>query len=232
VGNSDLRDGAETDMRRRGGFTLIELLTVIAIIAILAAILFPVFAKARAKAQQASCLSNHKQLATAALMYATDYDNHLMCCWDNVNGNGQLGGWVYYTSFPNGQAGDFNPAGGSLYAYTKNSQIYVCPDDDCDQGCSYAINALVESNVGIEGFHVGMALTRITAPACTFLFLEEGSGPTGSTDDAYLLPPGNIASDRHLGGSNACFCDGHAKWLRQEEFIYPNPAGAYRYESH
>ena len=60
-------------MHRRG-FTLIELLVVIAIIAILAAILFPVFAKAREKARQASCSSNLKQIALAALQYATDYD--------------------------------------------------------------------------------------------------------------------------------------------------------------
>jgi len=62
---------------RRTGFTLIELLVVIAIIAILAAILFPVFAQARAKARQASCLSNSKQLGLALYLYAQDYDETL-----------------------------------------------------------------------------------------------------------------------------------------------------------
>src|SRR2546425_2646692 len=66
-------DGKEFAMRRRA-FTLIELLVVIAIIAILAAILFPVFAQAREKARQATCVSNLKQLGTAAMMYAQDYD--------------------------------------------------------------------------------------------------------------------------------------------------------------
>ena len=67
---------------RRKGFTLIELLVVIAIIAILAAILFPVFAKAREKARQTSCLSNTKQLCLAALQYAQDFDEclRLHCC--------------------------------------------------------------------------------------------------------------------------------------------------------
>nr|MBP8953256.1 prepilin-type N-terminal cleavage/methylation domain-containing protein [Armatimonadota bacterium] len=61
-------------MRRTSGFTLIELLVVIAIIAILAAILFPVFARAREKARQASCQSNIKQIMLACIMYKTDYD--------------------------------------------------------------------------------------------------------------------------------------------------------------
>jgi prepilin-type N-terminal cleavage/methylation domain-containing protein len=67
--------------RKCGAFTLIELLVVIAIIAILAAILFPVFAQAREKARQTSCLSNLKQIGTAALMYAQDYDERAPRNW-------------------------------------------------------------------------------------------------------------------------------------------------------
>jgi len=71
-------------MRKAHGFTLIELLVVIAIIAILAAILFPVFARARAKAQQNNCLSNIKQLALGTLMYVSDYDDRFPFAWSTV----------------------------------------------------------------------------------------------------------------------------------------------------
>src|ERR1700733_12377722 len=98
-------------MNRKGAgqraFTLIELLVVIAIIAILAAILFPVFAQAREKARQTSCLSNEKQLALAAVQYTQDYDE----MWPIASTGGQYG-WA-----------------GKLYAYVKSVQVFQCPDD-------------------------------------------------------------------------------------------------------
>jgi len=92
-------------MSRKHGFTLIELLVVIAIIAILAAILFPVFARAREKARQTSCLNNLKQLGLAALQYAQDYDERMV---------------IY--RYPNPY---FWPH--KLYDYGKNWQVYYCP---------------------------------------------------------------------------------------------------------
>ncbi len=80
--------------RTQGAFTLIELLVVIAIIAILAAILFPVFAQAREKARSISCLSNGKQIGTAQMMYSQDYDEEIVP-WYQRN---------YPTGFPNQQA--------------------------------------------------------------------------------------------------------------------------------
>src|SRR5947207_11561477 len=118
--------------RRASAFTLIELLVVIAIIAILAAILFPVFAQAREQARATSCLSNTKQIALGELMYSQDYDEIVMP-WEIVNRNAypiadQLGG-VWTTI---------------IQPYVKNNQILFCPSfneaatakamnqDDCD----------------------------------------------------------------------------------------------------
>jgi prepilin-type N-terminal cleavage/methylation domain-containing protein/prepilin-type processing-associated H-X9-DG protein len=110
--------------RKQTGFTLIELLVVIAIIAILAAILFPVFAQARAKARQAACLSNMKQIGIASMMYTQDYDESLVPAWI---GNA---GW-----------GDGHPGDQRwqdlLWTYSKNDQIFNCPEDSQLGGSPY-----------------------------------------------------------------------------------------------
>lgn len=103
--------------RRNAAFTLIELLVVIAIIAILAAILFPVFAQAREKARQTACLSNTRQLAQALAMFAQDHDEMLPKAFYNDVVNGTTGmpwntGWD-----------------GAIYPYVKNAQVFACPSD-------------------------------------------------------------------------------------------------------
>jgi prepilin-type N-terminal cleavage/methylation domain-containing protein/prepilin-type processing-associated H-X9-DG protein len=105
---------------RRTGFTLIELLVVIAIIAILAAILFPVFAQAREKARATSCISNEKQMLTAALMYQQDYDQ----VWHRIKTGLAVGN--------SNNPGDPDQVFGSenmLYPYIKNYQLMKCPSD-------------------------------------------------------------------------------------------------------
>jgi len=107
-------------MRKAHGFTLIELLVVIAIIAILAAILFPVFAQAREKARQTSCLSNMKQLMTSAMMYVQDYDEkfHRIKCG--------------VATFNSNNPGDPDQMWGSenaLEPYIKNGGLWKCPSD-------------------------------------------------------------------------------------------------------
>src|SRR5512139_3299716 len=109
-GSSAQQRGAHS----RRGFTLIELLVVIAIIAILAAILFPVFAQAREKARSASCQSNLKQICLSGQMYMNDYDEMMHWFYNysvaRDTGYGQRGYWWY-----------------CLYPYTKNWKIFQCP---------------------------------------------------------------------------------------------------------
>jgi prepilin-type N-terminal cleavage/methylation domain-containing protein/prepilin-type processing-associated H-X9-DG protein len=102
---------------KRHGFTLIELLVVIAIIAILAAILFPVFARARAKAEQTACLSNVKQVSLATQMYCSDWDHALM---DTASG------W-----FP------------KLYPYTQNDRLFFCPAQSAETGTKGGLSLIL-----------------------------------------------------------------------------------------
>src|SRR5436305_7895257 len=107
--------GATERMKQRA-FTLIELLVVIAIIAILAPILFPVFAQAREKARQSACLSNLNQIGTALMMYTQDYDEAFPCNW-----YGSL-----WPTTPNGKAYKWMDA---VFPYVKNEQVFTCPSD-------------------------------------------------------------------------------------------------------
>ena len=203
-------------MYKRHGFTLIELLVVIAIIAILAAILFPVFARARAKAMQASCLSNTKQLGLGFAMYATDYDNKLP-----LYNNGSV---ALYITGPMGQSLAVSgravitdllpsiPGPASMMPYLKNAQILVCPSDPArTRLLSYTCN----------GIFLGYPQDQIIAPAtkimmvdqCSvgdFTFVEYSGSPLVYWNFGTWAEPANFV---HNTGLNALYCDGHAKWI-------------------
>ncbi|BDI32072.1 hypothetical protein CCAX7_41230 [Capsulimonas corticalis] len=136
------------------GFTLIELLVVIAIIAILAAILFPVFAKAREKARQTSCLSNMKQLGLGFMQYSQDNDEKNP---DGVN-------WYY----PGG-----NGWGGQIYAYVKSKQVFLCPSDTTSGNKIYSSYAYNSNNTNPDGSTVdSYSIAQYVSPAKTVLLFE------------------------------------------------------------
>ncbi|MBI5834835.1 MAG: DUF1559 domain-containing protein [Armatimonadetes bacterium] len=178
-------------MSRRQAFTLIELLVVIAIIAILAAILFPVFAKAREKARQSSCLSNEKQIAIAVMQYSQDYDETYPRVWTATYG-------------PGGGARDWK---NDVDPYLKSTQVFVCPSKKA-QAAGYGYSWwLATAN--------GRALAEIVEPVRTCLFNEiiqavDRSWPWGFGTDLRFEPEA-----RHLEGCNMGFCDGHVKWIGQ-----------------
>ena len=203
----------------RKGFTLIELLVVIAIIALLAAILFPVFSRARENARKTSCLNNQKQVALGFLQYTQDYDEMLPGSTDGGPGDGKVGGWIFYQPF-GGAPGAFDVSRGSIFPYVKNRQIYICPSDSAGQrsGLSYAVNACMEISPTAappaSGIRTGKSLAEFNETSLWMLLGEESAG-TGSTDDGYMSV-GNSWSPRHFGGTNLAFLDGHAKFVKVE----------------
>ncbi|BDI28516.1 hypothetical protein CCAX7_005670 [Capsulimonas corticalis] len=199
-------------IRTRAAFTLIELLVVIAIISILAAILFPVFAKAREKARQISCMSNLRQLNLGFQQYTQDNDEILPGSTDSGRGgSGILGGWTYFSAVH-----QFDPSLGSVYPYVKSAQIYVCPSDSDGQNGrqSYAINGCAQLDP-INNVNQGKTLASFDAPADNMLLGEEAdqNNQAKSTDDGFLVGSGNYFSSRHTGGSNVSMIDGHTKWF-------------------
>jgi len=182
----------------RRGFTLIELLVVIAIIAILAAILFPVFARAREKARQNSCLNNQKQIALAWQMYVQDHDE-----------------WIPNYRMPDNPSQSCSTAWYvHLQPYIKNEQVYRCPSAS-EWYISYAYNGY---QLGYWTSSCAKRLPEITLPAeticcgegkngCSFLYYptQRSGGPPWYRDQ--------VAFRMHNEGANYSFCDGHAKWL-------------------
>ncbi len=217
--------------RPASAFTLIELLVVIAIIAILAAILFPVFARARESARKTSCLSNMRQLGLAFQTYTQDYDEAMPNCTDGTPGAGLYGAWNFYSVFPaNSNPGSYDVKQGGLYPYVKNAQVYICPSDSEGRrsGNSYAANSCVFQGSAI-GFETGKPLAAFDAPASFMLLGEEASlsgtssdASSFSTDDGYMLYIANVFSTRHSLGSNLNFVDGHSKWFRPEKILADN----------
>ena len=209
---------------------MIELLVVIAIIAILAAILFPVFARARAKDPQTACLSNIKQLALAMLMYASDWDDHAPTAISFAAPNTFPGSWSL-----------------ALWSYVKGGDVYRCPG----HGINYSWNICPsqgEVDIPVSGYlangvivqhgGVGVQMGSIPEPASIVLLTDRLSMPTSFNGnknggnawvwplyrDGFYIEPfpitdWNYTKGPHNWGYNVAYCDGHAQWAGQAELI-------------
>jgi prepilin-type N-terminal cleavage/methylation domain-containing protein/prepilin-type processing-associated H-X9-DG protein len=205
--------------RRAHGFTLIELLVVIAIIAILAAILFPVFARARENARRASCQSNLKQIGLGILQYAQDYDEKYP--------RGIYGG-TYLGAPQNMATWDF-----VIQPYMKSTQILQCPSDSASARVTYMgsfpgySNPQYRSysmprNFGLPGGGEERALSTVGSPALTVMLAEREMDAGNASNWAnyavmenlgWQVCVGNNGANpwRHLDTSNFLFADGHVK---------------------
>ena len=219
------------------GFTLIELLVVIAIIAILAAILFPVFAQAREKARQITCVSNVDQMGLAMMQYTQDYD--------------EMTPMVRHDKMPGGIVTPTNPQGLRdfdyyviLQPYIKSVDMFFCPDRQqwpingkgkprCEDGnysqhecLGYGYNQGWVSDGGYgmvgpqqaDGNRYGISLAAITAPASTIAYGDTNDTPTYSVtaDNIFSTEPDGYSSSsiRHMQELAFVFADGHAKAIK------------------
>jgi prepilin-type N-terminal cleavage/methylation domain-containing protein/prepilin-type processing-associated H-X9-DG protein len=195
------------------GFTLIELLIVIAIIAILAAILFPVFGRARENARRGSCQSNLKQLGLGIMQYTQDYDEHLMMYL--------AGGTAYWDEV--------------LDPYLKSDQIFACASDTKKvkrRSYSYPRQGSFWLG-GPNATSPGLLISKLDDSAGTLLLAEvsvsDANSLIGSGTDYMLTAPGSVTgtafyqnhwgAPKHFDGWNYLFCDGHVKWLTPEKTI-------------
>jgi prepilin-type N-terminal cleavage/methylation domain-containing protein/prepilin-type processing-associated H-X9-DG protein len=232
-------------MDRKRGFTLIELLVVIAIIAILAAILFPVFAQAREKARQTGCASNTKNMSLAVMMYSQDYDEVFPLYFQPQPGGDN---WYWHVQ---------------LQPYIKNWELFRCPSCRDSEGnaawlgtCKvhnpfvpnplpwtvgpggYGWNACYIGSGYIDLFTrtsgwLGVSSAQVTQPAETIMIAEitKISNPGGVYPPPGGLGMGNGAgtgcslqgnkwnnfASRHNEGNNNVFFDGHVKWYKTSQ---------------
>ncbi len=212
---------------KRNAFTLIELLVVIAIIAILAAILFPVFAQAREKARSVSCLSNCRQLGMSISMYAQDHDE----------------------AYPFGHISDGDVMGDAkswvdtIQPYSKSPLIHHCPSDSSPlwdvpserRTTSYGLNAYFTPN---HPPYFGVRMASVNTPAQCIIVAEltdpvtedhfmpmmfgnppKVNDPDGMAEqwDMDRAEPKQVAIRRHQGGANYVFAEGHAKFHRFDQ---------------
>jgi prepilin-type N-terminal cleavage/methylation domain-containing protein/prepilin-type processing-associated H-X9-DG protein len=223
-------DRSGGDSRNTNGFTLIELLVVIAIIAILASILFPVFARARENARRASCLSNMKQLGLGVMQYVQDYDERFPLTGGEQPYLPPDYPYCYpYTKNPSSWAMDIMP-------YVKSEQIFKCPSDYWSTNpantanrikakVSYANNTYlgkVDPPAGVTPTPESLAQVVQASKCIVWAETQRGAPGNGLIEchmftSTFYANLDEMAYNRHLDGSNLAFVDGHVKWFHTEQ---------------
>lgn len=233
---------------KKQGFTLIELLVVIAIISILAAILFPVFARARENARRASCMSNLKQIGLGIMQYTQDNDERYPPNWNgdqtpnaneldtdpgkpsgvfqvagNVSGGGHYRTWMDY-----------------IYSYVKSTQAFICPSSlgssplRPSYGYSTALGGF-RNYCGLYGlptcpYQTPLSLAAVLRPAEIAAVIEYDSAHSYISGPPIMSSNANIPSNRivtpHLDGGNLAYADGHVKWMSRATMLANVPVNA------
>jgi prepilin-type N-terminal cleavage/methylation domain-containing protein len=233
----------QVQKKQRRGFTLIELLVVVAIISLLAMILFPVFARARENARRASCLSNLKQLSLAVIQYTQDYDERMPAYEDNI----PYTSWVMENIWI-----------GKISPYIKNVQIFFCPSDqskttvfdfakanfsniypyragDWNNNVSYGYNGIglaasVPTSWTPDWSKGGIALAALDNPSEIIMFADTGNKSNIGQPQGIMYCDNNPEAygpvPKHFDGADFAFVDGHVKWSKLPgAYLSPPPSG-------
>lgn len=206
---------SQTLCSSRKGFTLIELLVVIAIIAILAAILFPVFGRARENARRTNCQSNLKQLGLGLMQYTQDYDERFP-----------------YFQASGGKFRQFD----NIQTYVKSLQVLQCPSESTGPNTNpvnvgyvdYSFNIYLTEDPYVTASTPGRSMSVLTQPSLTVLYADAVTDTANSYESGCATARNCAAglatfktsanepapAQRHLEGQNFAFCDGHVKWYK------------------
>lgn len=214
----------------RRGFTLIELLVVVAIISILAAILFPAFGRARENARRTSCASNLKQIGLAALQYTQDYDGTNMRSWNG-------------TDFGPSDATERYKWMDSLQPYAKSEQIFNCPSEGKVNRPYRFRDGTNYGSYGINGAYFGESQARTSPDVLSEADIEDAAGTVWVTETVEPInnfsfawagvannpsitpgPPRQLERivERHLETVNVLWCDGHVKAVKLDVLAKKN----------
>ena len=220
----------------RRAFTLIELLVVIAIIAILAAILFPVFAQAKAAAKKTQCLSNAKQIGTSLYLYLNDSDDNLPMA-NYPAAPAYVGPPFTVFSWHTGAGKAELSWADLMLPYLKSTDIFTCPEDNSGpkkdsagasipgRPLSFALNYYFyrQPGVAFRGSLTGGNAGDITTPSSKVFLAETAS----NSDREIVRPDRYLGFERHLKGSNYVFADTHAKYKLMPQWWKTVPASVW-----